>query len=77
MDQSGSGSSHATTWARAMLQLVIYESQYVLQDIIINKIISIKQLILMFLIHFSVALAQTQLASQSPKPWPLPAEMAP
>jgi hypothetical protein len=56
MDQSGLGSSHATT--QAMLQLVIYELQYVLQDIIMNKIISYKQLILVFLLHFSVALAQ-------------------
>jgi hypothetical protein len=58
MDQSGSGSSHATTWAWAALQLRIYELQYVLQDIIINEIISKKQLILVFLLHFSVALAQ-------------------
>jgi hypothetical protein len=41
MDQSGSGSSHATTWAWATLQLAIHELQYVLQDIIINEIISI------------------------------------
>ncbi len=58
MDQTGSGSSHATTWARATLQLAMYELQYVLQNIIINKIISNKQLILVFLLHFSVALAQ-------------------
>ncbi len=36
----------------------IHELQYVLQDIIINKIIYNKQLILVFLLHFSVALAQ-------------------
>ena len=58
MDQCGSGSSHVTTWARAMLQLAKYELQYVLQDKIIKKIISNKQLILVFLLHFSVALAQ-------------------
>jgi hypothetical protein len=58
MDQTGSGSSHATTPARATLQLVIYELQDVLQDIIINKIISNKQLILVFLLHFLVALEQ-------------------
>jgi hypothetical protein len=56
MDQSGSGSSLATT--QATLQLAIYELQYVLQVIIINEIISYKQLILVFLLHFSVALAQ-------------------
>ncbi len=52
MDQSGSGSSHATTWARVTLKLTIYELQYVLQDSIINKIISNKQLILVFLMFF-------------------------
>jgi hypothetical protein len=57
-DQSGLGSSHATTWPRAMPQLAIYELQSVLQDIIINKIISNKQLVLVCLLHFSVALAQ-------------------
>jgi hypothetical protein len=58
INQSGSGSSHATTWAQATLQLGIYELQYVLQDIIINKIISNKQLILLLLLTFSVALEQ-------------------
>jgi hypothetical protein len=58
LNQSGSGFGHATTWAWATLQLVIYELQYVLQNIIINKIIAYKQLILVFLLHFSVALAQ-------------------
>jgi hypothetical protein len=58
MDQTGSGSSHATTWNWATLQLVINELQYVLQDVIINKIISSKQLILVFLLQYSVALAQ-------------------
>ncbi len=41
-----------------MLQLAIYELQYVLQDIIINKIFFYKQLILVFLLHFSLALAK-------------------
>jgi hypothetical protein len=36
LDQSGSGSGHATTRARATLQLAIYELQYVLQYIVIN-----------------------------------------
>jgi hypothetical protein len=36
-----------------------------------------KQPILVFSLHFSVALAETQLASQPPQPWPPPAEMAP
>jgi hypothetical protein len=58
MDQSGLGSSHASARARATLQLAIYDLQYVLQDIITNKIISNKQLILVFLVYFSVALAQ-------------------
>ncbi len=58
LDQCGSGSGHATTWARSTLQLAIYELQYVLQHILINKIIAYKQLILVFLLHFSVALAQ-------------------
>jgi hypothetical protein len=58
MDQSGSGSGHATTQARAMLQLVIYELQYILQYLVINKNFANKQLILVFLFLFSVALAQ-------------------
>jgi hypothetical protein len=41
-----------------MLQIAMYELQYVLQDIVIDKIISSKQLILVFLLYFSVALAQ-------------------
>jgi hypothetical protein len=36
-----------------------------------------KKLILAFLLHFSVALAQTQWASQRPQPWPPPVEIAP
>jgi hypothetical protein len=55
---SCSGSGHATTQARAMLQLAIYELEYVLQEIVINNIISNKHLILVFLLHFAVALAQ-------------------
>jgi hypothetical protein len=58
LDQSGSGSRHATTWAQAMLQLVIYELQYVLQYIVINTLFGNHQLILVFLFLFSVALAQ-------------------
>jgi hypothetical protein len=58
LDQSGSGSGHATTRARATLQLAIYELQYVLQNIVINKHFGNHQLILVFLFLFSVALAQ-------------------
>ncbi len=47
-----------TTRARATLQLVIYELQYVLQHTATNKITVYKQLILVFLLQFSVALAQ-------------------
>ncbi len=36
LDQSGSGSGHDTTGARAKLQLVVRELQYVLQNIVIN-----------------------------------------
>jgi hypothetical protein len=69
LDQSDLGSGHATTRAQATLQLAIYELQYVLQDIFMRKIISNNQLILVFLLHFSVASAQTQLASQLAQPW--------
>jgi hypothetical protein len=41
-----------------MLLLVMYELQYVLQYIVINKLFGNKQLILVFLFLFSVALAQ-------------------
>ncbi len=58
LDQSGLGSGHTTTWARAMLQLGIYELQYVLQYIVINKLFGSHQLILVYLFLFSVALAQ-------------------
>ncbi len=58
MDHSGSGSGHATTWARATLLLAIYELKYVLQYIVIYKLFGNKQLILVFLFLFSVALAQ-------------------
>jgi hypothetical protein len=78
LDQSGLGSGHPTTWAWVTLQLVKYELQYVLQHIVINKIIAYIQLIVVFLLHFSVALAQkTQLASQPPQQWLQPAEMVP
>jgi hypothetical protein len=58
LDQSGLGSGHTTTWARAMLQLAIYELQYVLQYIVINKLFGNHQLILVFLFLFLVALAK-------------------
>jgi hypothetical protein len=58
LDQSGLGSGHATTRVRAMLQLAIHELQYVSHHVVINKFIAYKQLILVFLLHFSVALAQ-------------------
>jgi hypothetical protein len=58
LDQSGSGFGHATTRARAMLQLGIYEFQYVLQYIVINQLFGNHQLILVFLFLFSVALGQ-------------------
>jgi hypothetical protein len=60
-----------------MLQLAVRELQYVLQHIVLNKINVSKKLVFVFLLHFSVALAQTQLRSQPPQPWPPPAEMAP
>ncbi len=58
LDHSGSGSGHATTRAWATLLLEIYELQYVLQHIVINKLFGNHQLILVFLFLFSVALAQ-------------------
>jgi hypothetical protein len=58
LDHSGSGSGHTTTGARATLLLAIYELQYVLQYIVINKLFGNHQLILVFLFRFSVALAQ-------------------
>ncbi len=58
LNQSGLGSGQVTTWARAKLQLAVHELQYVLQCIVINKTIDSKKLILVFLLHFSVALAQ-------------------
>jgi hypothetical protein len=58
LDHSGSGSGHATTRSRAMLLLALYELQYVLQYIVINKVFGNHQLILVFLFLFSVALAQ-------------------
>jgi hypothetical protein len=58
LDHSGSGTGHATTWARATLLLAIYELQYVLQYIVMNKHFVNHQLILVFLFLFSAALAQ-------------------
>ncbi len=46
------------TRARSTLLLVIYELQYVLQYIVINKLFVNYQLSLVFLFLFSVALAQ-------------------
>ncbi len=53
LDQSGLGSSHTTTWARAMLQLAIYEIENVLQYIVINKLFGNHQLFLVFFSFFS------------------------
>jgi hypothetical protein len=58
LDQGGLGSGHATTWAWATLLLAMYELQYVLQYIDINKLFGNHQLILVFLFLYSVALAQ-------------------
>jgi hypothetical protein len=58
LDQSGSGSSRVPTRARATLQLAVHELQYVLQHIVIDKIIVSKKLVLVISLHFSVALAQ-------------------
>ena len=58
LEHSGSGSGHATTRTRATLLLAIYELQYVLQYIVINKLFGNHQLILVFLFLFSVAVAQ-------------------
>jgi hypothetical protein len=58
LDHSGLGFGHATTQAWAMLLLAIYELQYVLQYIVINKLFGNHKLILVFLFLFSVALAQ-------------------
>ncbi len=45
LEHSGLGSGHATTRARATLLLAIYELQYVLQCIVINKHFGNHQLI--------------------------------
>jgi hypothetical protein len=65
--------------AQATLQLALRELQYVyvLQYIVLNTNIAHKQPILVFLLHFSVALALTQLVSQPPQPWLPPAEIDP
>ncbi len=44
------------TRASDMLQLVLRELQYVLQYVVIHKKIEYKELILLFLLQFSVAL---------------------
>jgi hypothetical protein len=56
LDQSGLGYGHATTQAQQTLQLATYELQYVLQYILKKN--ANKQLILVILLLFSVALAQ-------------------
>ena len=48
LEHSGLGSGHATTRARATLLLAIYELQYVLQYIVINKLFGNHQLFLVF-----------------------------
>ncbi len=58
LDWSGLGSGHDTTWTWATLQLAVCKLQYVLQHIVINKIIVSKKLVLVFSLQFSVALAQ-------------------
>ncbi len=58
LDQSGLGSGHDTTGAWTTLQLAVCELQYVLQHIVINNIIISKKLVLVFSLHFSVALGQ-------------------
>jgi hypothetical protein len=58
LENSGLGSGHATTRARATLLLAMDELQYVLQYIVINKLFGNHRLILVFLFLFSVALAQ-------------------
>jgi hypothetical protein len=58
LEHSGLGSGHATTQAWATQLLGIYELQYVLQYIVINKLFGYHQLILVFLFLFSVAVAQ-------------------
>ncbi len=50
--------AYPTTQAQPMLQVAMRELWHILQYIVINKIIAYKQLILVFLLHFSVALAQ-------------------
>jgi hypothetical protein len=52
LDQSGLGSGHAPTQARATLQLAVGELQYVLQHIVIDKNIVSKKLVLVISLHF-------------------------
>jgi hypothetical protein len=56
LDQSGLGSGHHTTRAWSTLQLTIRELYYVLQYIALHTNIVCKQLVLVFLLKFSVAL---------------------
>jgi hypothetical protein len=58
LDRSCLDSRHNKTGAWATLQLAVRELQYVLQHIVINTIIVSKKLVLVFSLHFSVALAQ-------------------
>jgi hypothetical protein len=60
LDQSGSGSNHATTRAWATLQLAIRELQYVLQSIVKDEIIDYKQLLLVCIAFFSISVALAQ-----------------
>ncbi len=64
--QSGLSSGHTTAPVWAMLQLAIYELQYVLQYIVINKLFGNHLLILVFLFLFSVALAQNTTGITTP-----------
>jgi hypothetical protein len=64
-------------WAPATQQLALHALQYVSKYIVINAKFGYEQLILVFLLIFSLALEQTQLVSQLPQPLPPPVEMAP
>jgi hypothetical protein len=56
-------------WAPATIQLALCELLYVFQ-LVNNTKLAYKQQILVFLLNFSVAIAQKQLASQPPQSWP-------
>jgi hypothetical protein len=77
LDQSGSGSGRAPTWARAMLQLTVRELQYFLQHIVIDKIIVSKKQVLVISLHFSVAIAQNTTGVTTTTTMAPPAEMTP